>query len=203
MSDQPAADDAVADDAVADDVPAERMFSTFGVASAVMGVLAVAAVVLGALIWSGHQRESGERAYQARVLQAAADWAELLANIDTDNVEATLTQLHDGTAGPLNTEFEAAVQPYRDVVRRLKAHSTGRVEAVALEAVHRDESGRSRPPGEQLPPELASRTDTVLVVATSVADNVGGEPQTVRWLLRLGVSDVAGDPMISALEFLR
>jgi hypothetical protein len=45
--------------------------------------------------------------------------------------------------------------------------------------------------------------DTVLVVATSVSENAGGKPTTVRWNLRLGVSDVAGKPMISRLESVR
>jgi hypothetical protein len=39
---------------------------------------------------------------------------------------------------------------------------------------------------------MAARTDTVLVVATSVSQNAGGQPQTVRWNLRLDVSDVDG-----------
>ena len=48
-----------------------------------------------------------------------------------------------------------------------------------------------------------TRTDTVLVVATSVSENVGGKPQTVRWNLRLDVSDVEGKLLISRLEPLR
>ena len=47
------------------------------------------------------------------------------------------------------------------------------------------------------------RTDTVLLVATSVSENVGGKPTTVRWNLRLGVSEVDGKPMISRLESVR
>lgn len=182
---------------------AERVLTPFGVAAAALGALAVVAAVLAGLIWTGHHRASADRAYEGRALLAAADWAGMLANIDTDNVEATLARLHDGTVGELNAEFEAAMRPYRDVVRRLKSHSTGQVDAVALESVHRDEADRARPPADPFPAELAGRTDTVLVVATSVADNSGGEPKTVRWLLRLGVSEVDGTPMISALEFLR
>ena len=56
-------------------------------------------------------------------------------------------------------------------------------------------------------PELsafASRTDTVLVVATSISENAGSDkPQTVRWTLRLDVSDIDGKPMISRLEPIR
>lgn len=179
-----------------------RVFSPYGVASAALGVLAVAAVVLAALIWSGHRGDHAERVYQERVLLTAADWVGLLANIDTDNVEPTLARLRDGTAGGLNAEFDSAIQPYRDVVRRLAARSVGQVEAVAIESVHRDEDGRPRDRAP-LPDELVGRTDTVLVVAASVADTSAGKPQTVRWMLRLDVSDVDGTPMISGLEFLR
>ncbi len=50
----------------------------------------------------------------------------------------------------------------------------------------------------------ARRTDTVRVVATSVSENAGTEePQTVRWTLRLDVSDVDGELLISGLEPIR
>ncbi|MEI7546206.1 MAG: hypothetical protein WCJ53_15445, partial [Mycobacteriaceae bacterium] len=54
-----------------------------------------------------------------------------------------------------------------------------------------------------LAPEFSARTDTVLVIATSVSENAGNTPTTVRWNLRLGVSDIDGKPMISRLESLR
>jgi hypothetical protein len=44
----------------------------------------------------------------------------------------------------------------------------------------------------------------VLIVATSVSENAaGGKPQTVRWNLRVGVSDVDGKLLISRLEPIR
>jgi hypothetical protein len=43
----------------------------------------------------------------------------------------------------------------------------------------------------------------VMVVATSVSENSGGNPQTVHWNLRLGISDVDGKLMISRLESIR
>jgi hypothetical protein len=90
----------------------------------------------------------------------------------------------------------------------------------------------SAPPAPSaLPSELALRTDTVLVVATSVSENAGtapapagasdgpvptgagpttadarpggAGPTTVRWNLRLGVSEVDGTLKISQLESLR
>jgi hypothetical protein len=51
---------------------------------------------------------------------------------------------------------------------------------------------------------FASRTDTVMVIATSVSETAGNEkPQTVRWNLRLDVADIDGKPMISRLESVR
>jgi hypothetical protein len=47
---------------------------------------------------------------------------------------------------------------------------------------------------------MVKRTDTVFVVATSISDNIGGKPQTLRWNLRLDVSDVDGKLLISRLE---
>jgi hypothetical protein len=55
----------------------------------------------------------------------------------------------------------------------------------------------------KLPP-FASRTDSVMVVATSVSENaVAGKPTTVHWNLRLDVSNVDGKLMISRLESIK
>ncbi len=51
---------------------------------------------------------------------------------------------------------------------------------------------------------MTSRTDTVMVVATSISENAGnGKPQIVHWNLRLAVSDVDGNLMISRLESIK
>ncbi len=51
---------------------------------------------------------------------------------------------------------------------------------------------------------FAARTDTVMVVATSLSENAGTEKgQTVRWTLRLDVSDVDGKLLVSRLESIR
>nr|CRL76302.1 hypothetical protein CPGR_01611 [Mycolicibacter nonchromogenicus] len=52
-------------------------------------------------------------------------------------------------------------------------------------------------------PSSPGRTDPVMVIATSIAENVGGRPQTVHWALHLDVTDVAGDLMISRLTSIR
>jgi len=191
------------DDLAEDDGP---VFSGFGIASAALGLLSVAAIVLAVMIWSGHRADADERRYNTEVLNAAADWTTVLINMNKDDIDASLQKLHDGTVGELNNEFESAVEPYKKVVQTLQSRTKGQIDSVAVESVyHRPETppdGRSAP--EPAPPaplaDLVRRTDTVLVVATSISENVGGKPQTLRWNLRLDVSDVDGKLMISRLE---
>jgi hypothetical protein len=182
------------------------MFSNYGIASAVLGVLSVAAVVLGVFIWTAHRNDMGERAYLTRVMQTAADWTGVLINMNSGNIDASLQRLHDGTVGELNSDFDAAVQPYRQVVEKLQSQSAGRIETVAIETVHHDldtQPGVSRPVVTTKLPPFASRTDSVLLVATSVSENAGAKPQTVHWNLRLDVTNVDGKLMISHLESIR
>lgn len=139
-------------------------------------------------------------------MQAAAQWTGILINMNAGNVENSMIRLRDGTVGELNTGFESAIAPFRDVVKTLRTQTKGDVESVSIEVAHHDldrQPGQRPPAPATLPPELAARTDTVLVVATSVSENMANKPTTVRWNLRLGVSDVEGKPMISRLESLR
>ena len=184
-----------------------RVFTGFGIGSTVLGVLAVAAIVLGALIWTQHRSDVDELHYRTRVMQAAADWTSVLVNMNKDSVEASLHQLHEGTVGQLNADFDATVEPYRKLVQTLQARTTGQIDSVAVESLHHAKPGPSGAPPPQAQPELsasASRTDTVMVVATSVSETAGAaKPQTVRWTLRLDVSDVDGKLLISRLETMR
>jgi hypothetical protein len=184
------------------------VFSGYGIASVVLGVLSVAAIALAAVIWTSHRNETEQRSYQTRVMQSAVQWTSVLVNMNKDTVDSSLQKLHDGTVGQLNADFDSAVEPYRQVVQRLQSSTTGQIDAVALESLHHTAPANATPtpqPGPQ--PELAgsaSRTDTVLVVATSVSQNVGdNKPKTVRWNLRLDVSDVDGKLLISRLEPIR
>jgi hypothetical protein len=200
---EPAADER--DDEATPEESDGPTISAYGIASAVLGALLVAAIALGAVIWTAHRNDVNERGYQSRAMQAAVDWTGVLINMNTDNVAASLQRLHDGTVGELNADFDSAIQPYQQVVQRLQSRSRGEVEAVALEAVHHNLDAQPGQPAaaEQLPASIARRTDTVMVVATSVSENAGGQPQTVHWNLRLGVSDVDGKLMISRIESVR
>jgi hypothetical protein len=191
-----------------DDEPDDHghAISGHGIGSAVLGVIAITAIVLAALIWTQHRSEAEELHYRTTALQAAADWTSVLINMNTDTVDASLAQLHEGTVGQLNADFDAAVKPYRELVQKLQARTTGQVDSVAVESVHHEQAGQQdrQPPPDSDMSAFASRTDTVLVVATSISENAGNDkPQTVRWTLRLDVSDVDGKPMISRLEPIR
>jgi hypothetical protein len=204
MPDDPADDDS-ADEAPAPDELDGPSISGYGVASAALGALSAAAIALAAVVWLTHRSDVNERGYQSRLMQAAVEWTNVMINMNTGNVTASLQKLHDGTVGELNADFDATMQPYQQVVQRLQSTSRGQVEGVAVEAVHHDLDTQpgAHPSAEQLPASVARRTDTVIVIATSVSENAGGKPQTVRWNLRLGVSDVDGKLMISRLESIR
>jgi hypothetical protein len=183
------------------------IISAYGVASAALGVLSVAAIALAVIVWAAHRSDIDERRYHSRVLQAAVDWTGVLINMNTDNVTPSLQRLRDGTVGELNGDFDAAMRPYQQVVQRLQSRSRGQIEAVAMEAAHHEldtqPATHRAAPAEELPASVATRTDTVMVIATSVSDNAGGKPQTVHWNLRLGISDVDGKLLISRLESIR
>jgi len=192
------------DEASGPTVRRSGMFSGFGVASAVLAVVALSVAVLISVMWSGHRAAAAERSFQARSMQAAAEWTGVLINMNADNVEENLQRLRDGTVGELNSGFDASIAPYRDVVTTLRSRTTGDVESVSIERIHRDPVGRPAAPAvPDLATALAARSDTVLVVATSVSQNAGTTPTTVRWNLRLGVSEVDGKLMISRLESIR
>jgi hypothetical protein len=192
------------DEPTPDHADGGTVLTRFGVASAVLGVIAVVAVVLAALIWTQHREDADELAYRTRVLQTAAEWTGVLINMNKDTVDAGMVKLHEGTVGQLNADFDAAVEPYRKLVQTLQSRTSGQIDSVAVETIHDPPPGSTAPPPQPELTESASRTDTVMVVATSVSENAGGDkPQTVRWNLRLDVSDVDGKLLISRLEPIR
>ena len=183
------------------------VFTGFGIGSVVLGVIAVVAIALSVLIWTQHRSDVDELRYRTRIMQAAADWTSVLINMNKDSADDSLHKLHEGTVGQLNADFDATVEPYRKLVQTLQARTTGQVDSVAVESIHHAQAGPNGAPPPQQQPELsatASRTDTVMVVATSISENAGGgKPQTVHWTLRLDVSDVDGKLLISRLEPIR
>lgn len=176
------------------------IFSGYGLVSAFLGLAAVGALVFALITWNVHRDDVNERAYRSRVLQTAASWTSVLINLNAENVERGMTWLRDKTVGELNSEFDAALAPYRDVVQKIQSRSSGRIEAVAIEL---ESHNLDDPAATTDEPSSAGRTDPVMVIATSIAENVGGRPQTVHWALHLDVSDVNGHLMISRLRSIR
>lgn len=176
----------------------------YGIGSAVLGALCVVAVVLATMVWSGHRSDAAERTHQTEVLQAAVDWTNVLVNMNENSVDESLRTLHDGTVGQLNADFDSTVEPFRQLVAKLRSQTTGQVESVSIESLHHDPPGRQQAGPQPELSTVASRTDTVIVVATSVSENASGAaPQSVRWNLRLGISDVDGKLLVSKLEAMR
>lgn len=204
---EPASDDSAEMSSVAAvDPPAGPVLSGPGMATVALGVLAVAAAVLIGLIWTRHSGEEAERARQTDAMRAAADWTAVLINMNKDNVDTSLQKLRAGTVGQLSADFEAAVKPYRELVQTLQSRTSGGIDSVAIEAIHHDldlKPGAQPPVDDSSAERAAVRTDTVMVVATSVSENVGGQPKTVRWNLLLDVSDVDGRLLISRLVSMR
>lgn len=194
-------------EAPATDTSGGRTFSRYGVASAVLALLSVAAVAAGVVTWSARHHETDGRAYRNRALHAAANWTGVLVNLNAGNLDAGMAQLRGKTVGQFNVEFDSAMQPYRAVIQKIKSRSTGRVESVTFEPVYHDlgipPGAESAPPPLPPPPPGAARSDTVMVVATSVVENPGGKPEIVRWNLQQVVSDVGGTLFISGLRSLR
>lgn len=174
--------------------------SGYGWASVALGLVAAAALIFSLVTWKMHHDDVNERIYRSRVMQTAAGWTSVLINLNAENVESGMSRLRDKTVGELNSEFDAALAPYREVVQRIQSRSNGRVEAVAIEQEHSDLDDSAA--GSETPSNLG-RTDPVMVIATSIAENVGGRPQTVHWVLKLDVTDVAGNLMISRLRSIR
>jgi hypothetical protein len=183
----------------------DGLLSGFGIASTALGLICVAAVVLTSLIWSSHREEKEELAYKAECVQTAVNWAGVLINLNKDNIDSSVQKLHEGTVGELNTELDKVIAPLVSVVKTAQSKTTGQINAVAVESVYHD-LGRQPggpPPADPTLGGLASRTDTVLIIATLVSENAGGKRPPISLNLRISVSEVNGQQLVSRLVFVR
>jgi hypothetical protein len=93
------------------------------------------------MIWSGHRNENSERLSDQRAA-GAADWTSVLINMNADTVDTSLRTLHDGTVGQLNADFETTVEPFKQLVLKLKSKTAGQVDSVSIESLHHQLPGR-------------------------------------------------------------
>jgi hypothetical protein len=181
-----------------------RSLSFYGIVSAVLGIVSVAAIAFGYVTWSKHHHDVDDRVYQNHVLRAAANWTGVLVNLNAATVDVGMTRLRGKTAGQFNKDFDSNMAPFKSLLSKIKSRNAGRVESVAIETMRHTPSADADPaPPLPPPPPEASRTDIVLVAATSTIEGPQNKPESVRWNLELAVSDVGGTPLISGFRPLR
>lgn len=184
--------------------PTRRMFSLYGIGSAVLGLLSIAAIVLGVIVWSGHRDHTDERAYENRVMGTAGTWATVLINLNPGNLDAGMQRLREKTTGQLNAEFDSVIAPYRERAQKLAGRNTGRLESLAIEEVHQE--GDAAAGTQSTAPRkstVGSRTDTVTAVAISIVEIPNEKPRGLRLIVQLDVSNVDGKLLISQLRPIR
>ena len=141
-------------------------------------------------------------------MQAAADWTGVLINMNKDNVDASLQKLHDGTVGELNADFEATDRALpRGGAEAAVADRRAGSSRWPSRSVHHDldtaPGARRRSLTPELPPDGRAHRHGACWSPRRSARTPAAKPQTVRWNLRLDVSDVDGKLMISRLESMR
>lgn len=181
---------------------ATRAFSGYGAASTVLVLASVALLGLGLFLWSAYRDDVDKRAYNARVMTAAAEWTRTFISTTASDLDANFRRLREGTAGAFNADFDSELAPYRDVLHK-HLHSVGRIEAVALESPQslsgNDAAAQRSASPVPAPPSQATRTDTVMVIAASVSQGDDPKPQRMSWNLLLDVSNVDGKLLISRM----
>ncbi|MUM21539.1 hypothetical protein FZI91_07440 [Mycobacterium sp. CBMA271] len=176
------------------------VISRYGLMSALLGVIAVVALVLSVLIVTGHRSQVVRDRYDSRVLDTAVSWVNTLINMNKGNVEASVQTLRDGAAGRLSDELGQTIAGFVQLARALDTEAAGEIDSVALER----QSAERRPDGDadvDLP--SAERTDRVMVVATSVTRAAKAPAKVNPWYLRLAVSKVGDQLLVTGLEILR
>ena len=122
------------------------VFTSYGIGSAALGVVAVAAIVLATLIWAQHRSDADELHYRTRAMQAAADWTSVLINMNKDTVEADLKSC---TRAPSVSSMPTSIRPSSrtgKLVQKLQAKTTGQIDSVAVESIHHAQPGPNGAP---------------------------------------------------------
>lgn len=178
------------------------VFSRYGVLSAVLGAITVVALVLSILIGVGHRSQVARDRYDARVLDTAVTWVNTLINMKKSNLDASVQTLQDGTAGQFSDHLGEMIAGAVKLARTVDADAAGEIDSVAIERTEREAQARPIPDEDTGLPSV-ERTDRVMVVATSVTRDANASPKVNQWHLRLAVSKVGDQLLITGLELLR
>lgn len=113
------------------------------------------------------------------------------------NVDSSVQMLQDGTAGQLSDHLGEMLAGVVKLARTVDADAAGEIDAVAMDRVG------ARIPDEDFGLPSVQRVDRVMVVATSVTRDADAAPKVNQWHLRLAVSKVGDQLLITGLELLR
>jgi hypothetical protein len=167
--------------------------------SAVLGVIAVVALVFSILVSTGHRGQVTSDRYDSRVLDTAVSWVNTLINMDKGNVGPSVQALQDGAAGRLSDELGETIAGFVQLARTLDTDAVGEIDSVAIER------GSKTGPHDDADVGLpsAERTDRVMVVATSVTRAANAPAKVNPWYLRLAVSKVGDQLLVTDLRVIQ
>ncbi|MGL5443792.1 MAG: hypothetical protein ACRDDJ_15140 [[Mycobacterium] stephanolepidis] len=159
--------------------------------------MTVAALVLSIFVVTGHRSQVARDRYDSRVLDTAVTWVNTLINMKKSNVDSSVQMLQDGTAGQLSDHLGEMLAGVVKLARTVDADAAGEIDAVAIDRVG------ARIPDEDIGLPSVERVDRVMVVATSVTRDANASPKVNQWHLRLAVSKVGNQLLVTGLELLR
>ncbi|MEU9805750.1 hypothetical protein [Mycobacterium sp. NPDC050853] len=159
-------------------------------------MIAVVALVFSILVSTGHRGQVTSDRYDSRVLGTAVSWVNTLINMNKGNVGPSVQALQDGAAGRLSDELGATIAGFVQLARTLDTDAVGEIDSVAIErAGPHDDADVGLPSAE--------RTDRVMVVATSVTRAANAPAKVNPWYLRLAVSKVGDQLLVTDLRVIQ
>ncbi|WP_201274578.1 Mce protein [Mycolicibacterium sp. CH28] len=145
-------------------------------------VLALAGLVgqLGVRAYQSHRSEMQRNL----VLQVARQGAVNLTTVDYQHADADVKRILESATGAFYDDFSKRVQPFIDVVKRVRSKSVGTVTEAGVESL--------------------GRNDAQVLVAVTVNTTAAGAPdqQPRAWRMRISVSGAGADAKVSNVEFV-
>ncbi|WP_078315279.1 hypothetical protein [Mycobacterium sp. D16Q16] len=160
-------------------------------------MIAVVALVLSVLVITGHRSQEARDRYDSHVLDTAVTWVNTLINMKKSNVDSSVQTLQDGTAGQLSDHLVEMIAGVVKLARTVDADAAGEIDSVVIDRIG------AKIPGEDIGLPSVERVDRVMVVATSVTRDAEAPPKVNQWHLRLAVSKIEDQLLVTGLELLR